>query len=266
MHDILADGISVVIGVVTSLVGWWIIYRGLTPKILLSTKISKIPETERHAEWRYRFKIANTRRWLLPNRSMIDVKVAVMLQFRGLYPEALENLLNYRVPVAGDGTIPVIRDDYVLRLKIEDIALTDASLLGRKIQENGWRGLDLDELLQLGEETRLRVMVTGTDAYTHATTTKIAYYRRNDLERGRFSKNRGRSGLRIVAKQVEEDKIKHNSAANDVGLGHPAPPWLGLLPPDPMSRELDRGDGRHPDSPAESASLPSRRIEVDESP
>jgi hypothetical protein len=158
---------------------------------------------------------------------MIDVKVTAMLQVRGLDPEALQNLVNYRVPVAGDGMIPVIRGGYVLRLKIEDIDLTDTPVLARQIQTNGWQDLDLDKLLQLGGESRLRVMVTGSDAYTHATTTKIAYYRRDDLARGRFSKKDGRPGLRIVAKRVAGESTNPR-------LSRPAPPWLGLLPPDPM--------------------------------
>jgi hypothetical protein len=207
--------LSVVIGVSTNLVAWWMIARGLIPKIMLSPQISKIPETRRNAQWRYRVKIANRRRWFLPRRRVVNVSVNASLQVHGLDPEAPYNLTNYKIPVTGDGAIPLIMDNHVVRFRTEEMDLGDAPLLVSHLHPNGPQLFDLEQLLQLGDWARIRVMVTASDAYTNATTTRIADYVSDSIVGGRFSNKNGKVGLQIVKKSItndDQEKAKTDSS------------------------------------------------------
>ena len=48
-------------------------------------------------------------------------------------------------------------------------------------------------------------MVTASDAYTNATTTRIADYASDSIVRGRFSNKNGKVGLQIVKKSITND-------------------------------------------------------------
>jgi hypothetical protein len=76
-------------------------------------------------------------------------------------------------------------------------------------------------VLEVGADASLRVMVTASNAYTHATTTKIAHYGSGDLVEGRFRQAPGRPGLEMVAeqKQLEADSPVSDPSREEIGQG-----------------------------------------------
>jgi hypothetical protein len=131
---------------------------------------------------------------------VIEVKVIATLQILGLDAEAPKNWHNYNVPLANGGTIPLLADNTLVRLRAEEIELENVPMLRHSLDLTDSHALDLDRLLKLGTKSKLRIMVTASSAYTHATTTKIAYYRRDDFAKGRFRKVGGKAGLQIAVK------------------------------------------------------------------
>ena len=193
-----------VVGVIASLIGWWILARAFIPRLLVSAKIGKVPETRREQRWRYRIKVVKARRWPLPHRPVIDVKVIVTLQIRGLDPTLPDNWNNYNVPVPNGGAIPMVTNNTVVQIRTYEIDLADKPMFASQVTADP-DGTDLKRLLCFGAESRLRFMVTASNAYTHATTTKIAYYRSDDLALGKFRNVPGRVGLDIA--EMPEESV-----------------------------------------------------------
>jgi hypothetical protein len=195
----------------TGLIAWWIVARASIPRLLLSAKVSKLPDTHRDSGWRYRVKVVNARRWPLPRRPVIDVNVVVTVQIRGLDPDT-SNWHNYNVPVPNGGTIALMAANTIVRIRTHDIDLQDKPLLTACVARDDPDGLDLERLLALGTERKLRVMVTASNTYTHATTTKIAYYGSADIAIGRFTKQAGKAGLELI-EQSEEASGEHEPSS-----------------------------------------------------
>jgi hypothetical protein len=190
--------LGAIIGVIASLVAWWIIARALIPKLLFSPGISKIPETRANRCWRYRIKLVNARRWFLTRQPLIDVKVVATISIQGLDHDAPKNWINYNIPLANGGTIPLLASNSVVHLRTHELNLPAHPLLRAQLVDKDPNALDLERLFMLGTARKLRFIVTASNAYTHATTTKIAYYDLEQITQGRFRNTRGRAGLQIV--------------------------------------------------------------------
>ncbi len=183
--------LGTLLGVLAGLVSWWIVTRVLRPKIGVSAKISRVPETRHAPTWRYRIKVINVKRWALARKPLVDVKIVVTLRIRGLEPPSTK-WINYNVPTSNGGVIPLIASNSVVRLRTNEIDLAAHPVLAAHIPDGDPDGLDLERLLRLGTETELRFMVTGSNPYTHSTTTEIAHYTRDHVVRGPFCKGKGR--------------------------------------------------------------------------
>jgi cytidylate kinase len=104
---------------------------------------------------------------------------------------------NYNVPIVNEGRVPLLERNTVVALRTERIRLDELPRLASGLQRLGRDVADLDGLLCLGNKAELRVMVTASDAYTHATTTRIACYRKDDIATGPFLDLPGRAGLEV---------------------------------------------------------------------
>jgi hypothetical protein len=110
--------VGVVIGVVGSLVAWWIVARAVRPRILISPKISRLPEWRRDVPWRYRVKVVNgSRRWPLPRSPLVDVRIVATLRFRGLDEKLPRNTNNYTLPLPHDGVVPYLSTNTLVRVR-----------------------------------------------------------------------------------------------------------------------------------------------------
>ncbi len=206
--------IGAVLGVLTGLVAWWLIERASIPRLLLSSKVSKVRRTRGDETWRYSVKVVNARRPPLPKRPLVDVKAVLTLQVRGLDPDAPRNWNNYNVPLPNDGAIALLTDNSVLRIRTQRMTLDNKPLLAAAVADGDPDGLDLEQALQVGESARLRLIVTASNSYTHATTSKIEYYGTDAIETGRFSHASGPAGLQIVEAKAEDDDAAGDEASS----------------------------------------------------
>jgi hypothetical protein len=197
MEDIL---VGVALGLLTSLVGWWIVGRAITPKLALAPKISKLPDETGKATWRYRVKLVNLRRWWLPDWPVVDLHVTGTLRVRGLSTSSI--WAYYSVPLGRGGDIELFPTSRMFRARVYDMDTEsgDFQRFPKPIQDAIIRGdIELEDLLSVGEEAELQVVASGSHSYTQARRTVIKTYRRDDVVAGRFVSGHRRTGLRFVA-------------------------------------------------------------------
>jgi hypothetical protein len=207
---------SALIGVTVSIVSWWLVTRLPLPKLLLSN-VAKDSATRGEATWRYRIRVLNARRmWRLGTRpALVNGKVVATFRVRGLDPLKATSWNQYHIPVVNDGVIPYVKRNTIVRLRIEELDLTQKPLLAALVRRaNAASGLseahppDLQAILEHGAGASLRFIVTGTHPYTNATRTTIKEYDNQSIESGSFAKADGRACLRIVpsSEEVEESE------------------------------------------------------------
>lgn len=186
--------VGIAVGVISGLATWWITARAITPKIELSEEISKLPDSSGATSWLYRVKLVNSKRPWLPDAPLVDVGVTASLRIRGLRQELPETWIRIRIPVGGDGELPFVQRDRVLRLNAHAIDQRYAALLPATLSDAWKQGrLGLDDLFELGSSARLEVVISGSHSYTQARSTVVATYRPENVKDGGFA----RGGLRI---------------------------------------------------------------------
>jgi hypothetical protein len=179
--------VGVGVGVFTGLLTWWITARAITPKLEISSKISKLPDDAQPARWRYRVKVQNVRRPWLPDAPAVEAQVTAVLRIKGLRGPAPDTWVGIPIPIGSTGEIDFLPRDRSLRLRLYDIDFHAFELLPSDVERAIHSGdVTLEELFTLGSRARLRVVVSASHGYTHARNTAIARYDVSDIECGAF--------------------------------------------------------------------------------
>lgn len=160
--------IGVPIGVVCSLLAWWVLFHGVVPKLRFSENISKIKSRENEGRFRYRVKFEN-----YGQRRIVNLEISVCLNIRGLSKESLETwdvvIFSLNSPSTHAFLDPVKKGG-LRRFVIFDINGTDD--FSQKIfpehirKKHSAKQLKLEDLLLLGQETTARVSILGDDGYS----------------------------------------------------------------------------------------------------
>jgi hypothetical protein len=229
--------VGAIVGLLVSLLAWWLVTRWPLPRLLVS-KVCKDAARRGGTRWRYRVKLVNARRpWHARFSAVIDIRVVATLRVKGLDPRDDEKWNNYQVPIVNDGAIPVFDETPpIVQLKAHEIDLAHKPDLAEYVRRaNEALGLerdgplDLQAVLKFGHQNRLRLRVTASDAYTHATTTRIVRYCHADIEEGKFRRGSGRRDLDIVRDATDKlaesapsgPKSRATAAADDLTQGLP---------------------------------------------
>ncbi len=180
--------VGIAVGVISGLATWWITARAITPRFELSDEISKLRDGSGATPWLYRVKLLNIKRPWLPDGPLVDVTVTASLRIRGLRAELSETWIRVRIPVGGDGELPLVKRSRVVRLNAHAIDERFALLLPPELLE-AWkeRRLALDDLFGLGSSARLEVVVGASHSYTQARSTVVATYRPESVKDGGFA-------------------------------------------------------------------------------
>jgi chloramphenicol 3-O-phosphotransferase len=198
---------ALIVGVVTGLLAWWLISRLPVPRLGISA-VARIPSQARAGAWLYRVKIVNLGRRVLPRRPAIDVRVVATVRIRGLNAVEPKKWNNFDVPLVNGGRVAVLAENTIVTLRTEEIDLARRPLLSSALGSRDSKDLDLERMLCLGNKAELRLMVTASDPYTHATTTKIAYRHVDGILSGPFRDAPGRRGLEVLAGESAEAELR----------------------------------------------------------
>lgn len=210
--------VSVLLGVLSGLAAWWLITRLPIPRL----EASPICRTERAGRApRYRIKVVNLGRWPLPHRPGVDVRVRATLRVRGLNPGEPGKWNNFDVPLVNDGRVPLLEHNTIVTLHPEWMEIAKRPGLSKALGTKDPAALDLERMLDVGLHSELRLLVTASDVYTHATGTRVFKRLRADIRNGRLVDEPGRAGLRIEA-AGEELEAQGGGAALLIG-----PPGAG---------------------------------------
>jgi hypothetical protein len=191
--NLLAGGL---IGVVSSLVAWWLGASGLAPRIEFGPRISKLvyDDPPRTA---YRLKFKPRKRRLI-NSQAVDAEVSVRLLVTGLSRRAPTNQVAIQIPVRRS-RIMVMTSNHIARLQLEVIEDTDMLPVefARRIRSGA---VTLEELLQLGDRAKLRVQISAADGLMRARAVSTHDYFLADITVGQFD----RTGLDVVERDDED--------------------------------------------------------------
>src|SRR5207247_1135948 len=137
------------IGLFASLSCWWLVVRAIAPKLELSQEISKLPDPHRPGRWRYRIKVVNRRRWPLPRRPAVEVRIVASLRLKGF--DAYEHWTDFPIPIAHSGEMDMIERNAVPRLRLFDMRQDHLDRLsGYPVAGPDARDVELEHLLGLG--------------------------------------------------------------------------------------------------------------------
>ena len=191
--------VGVGLGLLTSLLGWWIVARALTPNLAISPDVSKLPDVTGKAVWNYRIKVANVRRWWRPDWPALDLRISATLRIRGLREPTSWTF--FVVPLGNIGQLDYMAKNHVFRVRIYDIDLEGSysQLLPGKIREAIESAeIGLEELLGLADAAELTVVVSAAHAYTQARRAVIARYTKENVVCGSFARGSGRKSVTVV--------------------------------------------------------------------
>ncbi len=169
--------LNLALGVIASFLAWWVLFHGIVPKIKFSNGISKLPTgriAENQSGWKYRVKLGNYGR-----RNAIDVQVRAKLSIKGLNPLRSDNLQIVYLPLDGDrsfaiprimpqkkgharSTVLALEPNLADEFRNQDIYPEDFRDLARAYK------LTMEDVLALGAEAKLEMMVFGYDDFSGA--------------------------------------------------------------------------------------------------
>jgi hypothetical protein len=177
--------LSVPIGAFSSLIAWWILNYCIKPKIKFSNDISKIEEDNKSF---YRFKFENSGK-----RRIIDAEIIAKLRIKGLKYSTNWEIIY--LPLDNDH-IPIIKSTKKEKNKLREIprlelGLTDSkyfrflpSDIKDKIDDDT---ITLEDLMNLGNDSELVLLVTGYDEISGARKTfESKPYKVEDIKKGKF--------------------------------------------------------------------------------
>jgi hypothetical protein len=191
--------IGVGLGLLTSLVGWWIVARALTPKLGLSADISKLPDEAGKAPWRYRVKVANLPRWWLPDWPTLDLRISASLRIKGLREKTTWSYFD--VPIGFSGDVAYVDRNHIFRLRIYDISSERENFMLLPINvQHAIKGGDvtLEDLLCLGHRADLRVVMSAAHGYTQARRAVLRTYTLKNVVCGPFNRQGGRASVEVL--------------------------------------------------------------------
>jgi hypothetical protein len=208
--------LGVAIGLITGLLSWWIIARFVRPLLVIVPDISKLPDETGAARWRYRIKVLNKRRRLIPHTAAVDLHVTATVRILGLRESAPKTWYTISVPVGRTGDLAYVRWNSALRLRLHNISEDQMMLLPQSLQgEIKDASIELESLLALGSKAQLRVVATAAHSYTLGRSIAVRRFRTDSIHNGPFEA----AGERVVEDGPED------GADGDVqsSTGSPAP-------------------------------------------
>ena len=188
--------IGIPIGILSSLLAWWILFHRIVPVIRFSPSISKTETDDNESGYRYRFKLENA-----GSRTILDVELFAKLRIRGLHPSYPNNWEVIYIPLERD-RIPKIRPvkksciRVIFRLYIDKIDEFNKPIypehLRQKCKENS---ILLEDIMLLGIDRTLQILAFGYDEFSGARKVfESKLYNLNDIKFGLFDPK----GLEVI--------------------------------------------------------------------
>lgn len=185
---IISNLIGFLIGVTSSFLVWYYLFRVLVPRIVFSEKISKIKREDPPPKYNYRIKFQNRGK-----RAIIDVDIKIKLRIKGLFKNRPSTWKEVSIPTSIEEN-PIIKPQkiggQIVNFGIMDCDFFTSNLVEEEVRENFLkRTLSLEDILSLGSGTELHVIIGGYDEFSGARKIFVSkLYRKDDIVGGQFEK------------------------------------------------------------------------------
>ena len=149
--------LGIPIGIVCSLIAWWIIFHWYIPKIEFTNFVSKIKSSSNpDFPFNYRVRIKNSGK-----RSIIDITVRISITITGFYPNRKENISNFYLDLKGENK-PILSKGNHLIFSLKYSALS--STLQKYVKD---KHSYIEEILKIPDSS-IKIFVFGTDELSGA--------------------------------------------------------------------------------------------------
>ncbi|WP_293372181.1 hypothetical protein [Nevskia sp.] len=185
MCDFLSTLIGIPIGVVCSLVAWWIVFHGIVPKLDFSEHISKTLDERSDGLPTYRIKIRNC-----GYRDIVDVQLFARVYVTGLNPRSPSTRRIVLIPlgIAQWPTLEVKGGAKLTALLSEKAVALTESWYPESVRTMAASGtMKLEDILSMGESAQLQMAAFAYDAFSGTRKVFVSkYYSKDDVRVGRF--------------------------------------------------------------------------------
>ncbi len=186
MEQILSLILGIPLGVLTSLISWWILFHKIVPKIQFSKNISKTQSVDSKSGFRYRIKLEN-----IGKRDILDVEIFARFKIKGVKPETPKNwsiidlhISKNRIPIIKKNTNKMIR---IYPEKTESFQKKFYPDLINKKQMN--ETLTMEDIFSIKEDTSLQIVLFGYDSFSGARKIfESSIYYKDNIKLGLFNK------------------------------------------------------------------------------
>jgi len=199
-NPVISQFIGLLVGLFTSFFSWWVLFRWMAPTISISSSISRTPssvsseEDDDKSGARYRIKIENSGR-----RPAVDLQVTVFVRVKGLndHQSTIWEVVHLPLATSGETTWttplmnPVRKSKLRTRLRIclnHTDYCTKPHFPEHICEKVARKELLLEDLLLLGTQAQVGVMVSGYDEFSGARKVFMKTYHSSDIKCGEFER------------------------------------------------------------------------------
>jgi len=177
-------------GIIASLVVWWYLFHFLSPQIEFSPIIAKKPSKDRGCGAYYQFMITN-----IGHRRAIDISLDILLVIRNYPEQGTDNIYHPNPSRKAILELPSARKKNRVRRRIwinlDDDEFVDKfkkSFFPDKIRQlANDKALSLEELLSIGNDSFVRVVIKVTDSISGSIKVfRSKNYTSEDIREGSF--------------------------------------------------------------------------------
>jgi hypothetical protein len=181
-ETLIAIAISIPLGIICSMIAWWVVAHYFSPELLFSPSISKLPDPASASGYRYRVKLKNPGR-----RDIIDIQLKARLYVQGVRPEFPKTWSIVPMPVSVESfpVLPPGDGNRVITLVAEKLRLEEQSVMPQSVVE---RVTSLEDAFKMKSKVNLRITIFGYDRFSGARRLfESKRYTADDIKDGPFA-------------------------------------------------------------------------------
>jgi len=174
--------ISVPLGALASVIGWWFLFHILSPNLKFSALISKMGDNQ---YTKYRVRIKNNGR-----RAAIDLNIIVRLQIQGLVSGNPKMRKQINLTIAGEKIPFISKQKYrIIRILPNKTDTFSDIIYPQNIREKHSQGkLSLEDVMSIGTDNFFQIHIFAFDSFSGSRKMFLSKkYRKEDIMLGAYN-------------------------------------------------------------------------------
>lgn len=160
---------GLIIGILSSLIAWYILFHGFSSKLKFSEKISHISSVDEPGGCAYRVKFENAGR-----RRIINLSIVAKLKICGLNSLLPLNVETTLLPLSFDGQYPIVEPSkktgsrHLVRIRVnKNVEFEKRDIYPSAIRDKAAKNnLTLHDLLSIGSKSTVQLIAFGFDSFS----------------------------------------------------------------------------------------------------